>query len=52
MAESCPGTIYAKMTLHTGDLGDLYIPKGEARNVLVRAVFFNRLCEIRDGSFE
>ena len=26
--------------------------KGEARNALTRAVFFNRLCEIRDRSFE
>ncbi len=26
--------------------------KGEARNALARAVFFNRLCEIRDRSFE
>ncbi|VVE55310.1 transposase [Pandoraea horticolens] len=26
--------------------------KGEARNALVRAVFFNRLGEIRDRSFE
>ena len=36
------------------DLGDtkLYIPKGEACNALARAVFFNRLGEIRDRSFE
>ena len=26
--------------------------KGEARNALARAVFFNRLGEIRDRSFE
>ena len=28
------------------------VNKGEARNALVRAVFFNRLGEIRDRSFE
>ena len=28
------------------------LTKGEARNALARAVFFNRLGEIRDRSFE
>ena len=29
-----------------------WLKKGEARNALARAVFFNRLGEIRDSSFE
>ncbi len=48
MAESCPGTSYARLSwLHAW-----YIRDETYTAALARAVFFNRLGELRDRSFE
>lgn len=48
-------TLFTLDWLRSGDLrrrANAGLNKGEARNALARAVFFHRLCELRDRSFD